>query len=135
MTYRAIATANAIASVLFGLAALLVPTALASLYAITFDNAAVYAARLLGGSYVGYAIASFLTRDTGDRATRRAIAAANVFAWAAGCVVSTFAQVQGLANGVGWATAALELVFAIGWIWTYLAERSSRPEPQRAPAR
>ena len=41
MTYRTIATANAIASVLFGLAALLVPTALASLYAITLDNAAV----------------------------------------------------------------------------------------------
>ena len=135
MTYRAIATANAIASVLFGLAALLVPTALASLYAITFDNAAVYAARLLGGSYVGYAIASFLTRDTGDRATRRAIAAANVFAWAAGCVVSTFAQVQGLANGVGWATAALELVFAIGWTWTYVAERASDAERRRAPAR
>jgi len=122
MTYRTVATVNAIASVLFGLAALLVPTALASLYAITFD--AVYVARLLGGSYVGYAIASFLTRDTSDPATRRAIAAANVFAWATGCVVSTFAQVQGLANGFGWATAALELVFAIAWIWTYAAERS-----------
>ncbi|HTJ61948.1 MAG TPA: hypothetical protein VL333_12230 [Candidatus Saccharimonadales bacterium] len=121
MTYRTIATANAIASVLFGLAALLVPTALASLYAITFDGAAVYVARLLGGSYVGYAIASFLTRDTADPATRRAIAAANVFAWVSGCVVSTFVQVQGLANGFGWATAALELVFALAWIWTYLA--------------
>lgn len=121
MTYRTIATANAIASVIFGLAALLVPTTLASLYAITFNDAAVYAARLLGGSYVGYAIASYLTRDTADVATRRAIAAANVFAWATGCVVSTFVQLQGLANGFGWATAALELVFAVGWIWTYLA--------------
>lgn len=121
MTYRTIATANAIASVIFGFAALLVPTTLASLYAITFNDAAVYAARLLGGSYVGYAIASYLTRDTADVATRRAIAAANVFAWATGCVVSTFVQLQGLANGFGWATAALELVFAVGWIWTYLA--------------
>ena len=135
MTYRTVATANAIASAVFGLAALLVPTALASLYGITFDDAAVYAARLLGGSYVGYAIASFLTRDTADPATRRAIAAANVFAWATGCVVSTFAQVQGLANGFGWATAALELIFAVAWIWTYRAERASRSEPQRAPAR
>ena len=132
MTYRAIATANAIASVTFGLAALLVPTALASLYAITFDGAAVYVARLLGGSYVGYAIASFLTRDASDPATRRAIAAANGFAWAAGCVVSTFVQVQGLANVFGWATAGLELVFALGWIWTYLAERAGHPAPQRA---
>lgn len=135
MTYRTIATANAIASVVFGLAALLAPTALASLYAITFDNAAVYVARLLGGSYVGYAIASFLTRDTSDRATRRAIAAANVFAWATGCVVSTFAQVQGLANGFGWATAALELLFAIAWIRAYLAERAGRSAPLGAPAR
>src|SRR5947208_16345995 len=58
MTYRTVAMANAVASAVFGLASLLVPTALASLYAITFDDAAVYAARLLGASYVGYAIAS-----------------------------------------------------------------------------
>ena len=135
MTYRTVAMANAVASAVFGLASLLVPTALASLYAITFDDAAVYAARLLGGSYVGYAVVSFLTRDTADPATRRAIAAANVVAWATGCVVSTFAQVQGLANGFGWATAALELIFAVAWIWTYLAERAGRSEPQGAPAR
>lgn len=135
MTYRTIATANAIASVVFGLAALLVPNALASLYALTFDNAAVYAARLLGGSYVGYAIASFLTRDTSDSATRRAIAAANVFAWATGCVVTTFAQAQGLANAFGWATGALELLFAIAWIRAYVAERAGRSEPQGALGR
>lgn len=135
MTYRTIATANAIASVVFGLAALLVPNALASLYALTFDNAAVYAARLLGGSYVGYAIASFLTRDTSDPATRRAIAAANVFAWATGCVVTTFAQAQGLANAFGWATGALELLFAIAWIRAYVAERAGRSEPQGALGR
>lgn len=135
MTYRTIATANAIASIVFGLAALLVPNALASLYAITFDSAAVYVARLLGGSYVGYAIASFLTRDTSDPATRRAIAAANIFAWATGCVVSTFVQAQGLANAFGWATAALELLFAIAWIRAYVAERAGRAEPQGALGR
>jgi hypothetical protein len=135
MTYRSVASASAIVSVVYGLAALLVPNALASLFGIAIDTVAEYEGRLLGGSYVGYAIVNFLTKDTADPLTRRAIAAANAVAWAVGLVVSTLGQLQGLANAIGWTTVVLALAFTVGWAWTYAAERRRGPQAQRVPAR
>lgn len=134
MTYRTVALASAIVSVVYGLAAVLVPNAIGSLYGITFDTLGVYEGRLLGGSYVGYAIVNFLTKDTADPATRRAVAAANAFAWAVGFVVSTFGQLQGLSNAIGWTTVALALAFATAWAWTYAAAREVGSQAQRAGA-
>lgn len=135
MTYRTVATVSAIVAVVDGLAALIVPNALASLFGMTFDTVAVYEGRLLGGSYVGYGIANFLTRDTADPLTRWAIAAANAFAWAVGFVFSTLGRPQGLSNAIGWTTVVLALAFTIVWAWTYAAERERGPEAQRVPAR
>jgi hypothetical protein len=123
MTYRTVATASAIVSAFYGLAALIAPEALATLYGMTLDAVARYAARLLGGSYLGYAILNFLTKDTADPLTRRALSAANAFGWAVSCVVTVFGQMQGLAN-LGWATVVLQLAFAAAWGWRYAAERS-----------
>lgn len=123
MTYRTVGLASAIASVVNGLVLLLAPEALGSLYGISLDTAALHAVRLLGGSYIGYAIANFLTKDTADLATREAVAAANAFAWAVGFVVSTLGQLQGLANALGWTTVALALAFTLAWAWTYAAAR------------
>lgn len=135
MIYRTVATVSAIVSVAYGLAALLVPNALGSLFGITYDTAAVYAGRLLGGSYIGYGIANFMTRDTADPLTRRAISAGNAFAWAVGLIVSTMAQLEGLSNAMGWTTVILALAFTVVWAWTYAAARQGGPEAQRAPAR
>ena len=134
MTYRTVATASAIVSVVYGLAALLVPNALASLFGIAINTVAEYEGRLLGGAYVGYALVNFLTRDTADPLTRRAVAAANTVAWAVGLVVSTLGQLQGLANAIGWTTVIIALVFTVVWAWTYLAERGRSGEAQRVPA-
>ena len=122
MSYRSIATANAIVSVVLGAIALVVPDVLAALYGITADSVALLAARLLGGSYVGYAIVDYLTRDAAETGTRRAIAAANGVAWAAGLVVSAYGQSLGLSNGVGWITVAMQLAFTAAWGRVYLAE-------------
>jgi len=135
MTYRTVATVSAIISVVYGLAALVVPNALGSLFGITYDTAAVYAGRLLGGSYIGYAIANFLTKDTADPVTRRAVAAANAFAWAVGFVISTLAQLQGLANAIGWSTVVLSLAFTVAWAWAYAQAGEAGPAARRAPAR
>lgn len=135
MNYRTIATASAIVSVAYGLAALVVPDALGSLFGITYDTAAVYAGRMLGGSYIGYGIANFLTRDTADPLTQRAVAAGNAFAWAVGLMVSTMAQLQDLANALGWSTVVLALAFTAAWAWAYAAASRRGPEARRAPAR
>jgi hypothetical protein len=123
VTYRSVATASAFVSFVFGAVALVVPDALAFVYGITAGSLALLLARLLGGSYLGYAIANFMTRERAEPATRRAVAAANAVAWAAGLVVSVYGQLQGVANGFGWATVAMQLVFTLAWTRSYLADR------------
>ena len=135
MTYRSVATASAIVSVLYGLAALLVPNALASLFGVAIDTLAEYEGRLLGGAYLGYAFVNFLTRDTADPLTRRAIAASNTVAWAVGLVVLTLGQLQGLGNGIAWTSVVVALVFTVVWAWTYAAERGRAAAAQGTPVR
>ncbi len=134
MTYRTVATLGVIVAVVYGLAALIVPSAIGSVFGITFDTIAEYETRLLGGAYVGYGIVNFLTKDTTDPVTRRAVAAANAFAWAVSFVVSTFGQVRGLSNSIGWTTVLLALVFTIVWAWTYVAAGERGSEARRARA-
>ena len=126
MSYRTVATASAIVSLVYGLAALLVPNALASLFGIAVTTVAEYEGRLLGGAYLGYAIVNFLTKDTADQVTRRAVAASNAVAWAVGLVVSTLGQLQGLSNAIGWTTVIIALVFTVVWAWTYAVRNDSR---------
>jgi hypothetical protein len=130
-----VASVSAIFSVGYGLAALLASEAIGSIFGITYDTAAVYAGRLLGGSYVGYGIANFLSRDTIDPQVRRAVAAGNAFAWAVGFVVSTVAQLQGLANAIGWSTVAVAVAFTVAWAWAYASAGEREPATRGAPAR
>ncbi len=134
MTYRTVATLSVILAVVYGLAALIVPSAIGSVFGITFDTIAEYETRLLGGAYVGYGIVNFLTRDTADPMTQRAVAAANGFAWAVSFVVSALGQVRGLSNSIGWTTVLLALLFTIVWAWAYVAARERGSEVRRAGA-
>jgi hypothetical protein len=135
MSYRTVATASAIASVLYGLAALLAPNALASLFGTAIDTVAAYEGRLLGAAYIGYALVYFLTRGSADPVTRRAIAAANAVAWGVSFVVLALGQREGLSNTIGWTSVILAAAFTVAWAWTYAAERGRGPESQRVRAR
>lgn len=135
MSYRTVAILSAAVSLVYGFTALVAPRALASVFGITFDEIAGYEARLLGGAYLGYGIVNYLTKDTADRQTQRAVAAGNAFGWVVGLVVSTLGQLQGLSNDLGWTTVALQIVFTVLWGWTYVAAGASGPAIQRASTR
>ena len=78
---------------------------------------------------------NFLTKDTAELLTRRAVAAGNAFAWAVSFVLSATGEVQGLSNAIGWSTVGLAFVFTVLWAWTYAAARERGPEAKRVPAR
>ncbi|HEY8657270.1 MAG TPA: hypothetical protein VIN34_11105 [Candidatus Limnocylindria bacterium] len=135
MSYRTVAILSAVVSVIYGLAALVAPAALASIFGVTFDEIARYEARLLGGAYLGYGIVNYLTKDTADGRTQRAVAAGNAFGWVVSLVLSTIGQLQGLSNELGWTTIALQLVFTVLWGWTYVIAGERDPGTQRASVR
>ncbi len=135
MNYAIVAKASATVSLAYGLVTLAFPAAIFSLYGVTLDQNLRIAAQLLASSYVGYGILNFLARCSADPDARRAIAAANAFAWGSGLVISTYAQTLGLLNAFGWTTVALQLVFTVAWAYTYAAERRAPTAARSAPAR
>lgn len=135
MSYRTVAILSAVVSVIYGVGALLVPNAFASVFGITFDAVASYEARLLGGAYLGYGIVSYLTRGTPDRQAQRAVAAGNAFAWAVSLIVTTLGQLQGLGNALNWTTVVLTLVFMMLWGWVFVAAGERSPATGHAAAR
>lgn len=78
---------------------------------------------------------NFLTKETADPLTQRAVAAGNVFGWAVGLVVMTIAQLDGLSNALGWSTVILSLAFTVAWGWAYAAAGGRGQEARRAPVR
>jgi len=90
---------------------------------------------LLAAAYLGYGIVNYLTKDTADGRTQRAVAAGNAFGWVVSLVLSTIGQLQGLSNELGWTTIALQLVFTVLWGWTYVIAGERDPGTQRASVR
>jgi len=102
-------------SVVTGLAGLLAPAPLASVFGVTLDDAGASEARLAGASYLGYAAIVWFAREVRDTATQRAIALGSLVSWALSLVVLAIAVVTGLAGTASWALVATAVVFAAGW--------------------
>jgi hypothetical protein len=102
-------------SVVTGIAGLLAPAQLASVFGVTLDDAGASEARLLGASYLGYAAIVWFARDIRDVATQRAIALGSVLSWTLSLVVMTAAVVTGVAGTPAWLLVAIAVVFAAGW--------------------
>ncbi len=107
-----------------GLAALLVPAQLASLFGITLDDAGLAQERLLGGAYLGTSTIVWFAKDVRDAAAQRAIALGNVVSWALSLVVAVAGLVAGLAGQQAWLLVALQVGFTAAWAYFALMDRT-----------
>jgi hypothetical protein len=107
-----------------GLAALLAPAQLASLFGVTLDDAGLAQERLLGGAYLGISTIVWFARDVRDAAAQRAVALGNVVSWALSLVVTVAGLVAGLAGQQSWLLVALEVVFTAAWAYFAFMDRT-----------
>lgn len=108
-------TLNAIVAALYGLAFLIVPGALASLYGAALGPGGVYVARLFGAVVLGYAVLSWFAKDAVESGARRAIVLGFLVAWALGLVAALTGQLTGAVNALGWSTVLIYLLFTLGY--------------------
>src|SRR5919197_1024710 len=106
---RTFVSIAAIVSLVNAIPGLLAPEATAALYGGVVDRQGALVAQLLAGSYIGYAVLNWTTRDTGDAAVRRGIGASNLLAWAISAVLWSYAASSGLTNAVGWLGVGLTI--------------------------
>ncbi len=85
------------------------------LYGLVPDDAAVWVARLVGGSILGFATLMGFGRKTESVAVRKAIALALLLQDTVGCVASVEIQLIGKANLFGWFSLALYGVLALAY--------------------
>lgn len=112
---------NAVLAILFGLAFLLAPSAMADVYGLEADagsdyvQGAEYIGRFLGVAFIGFGILTWQARYSADSTARRAVVLAFFVSSALGFVVAIIAQFQEVYNALGWSTAALYLLLALGY--------------------
>ena len=116
-------TVAAAISVVSGVGGLLVPAQLGALFGVTLDDIAISQARLLGASYLGYAVIAWFGRDVADPAAIRTIALGSAASWAISAIVTATVLMSGLAGSQAWVLVAVDAAFAAAWMFFALRER------------
>ena len=110
--------------VVTGVAALLAPAELATVFGVMLDDVGRSQTRLLGAAYIGYAVIVWISRDIRDPGAQRAIAVGNVVSWALSLIVAVAGLVAGLAGPQSWALVVLEVAFTAAWGYFAFIDRA-----------
>ena len=106
---------NAVVALVFGLAFVLMPGRVVSYYAVTLNEGGLFVGQLFGAALIGFAVLTWLARNSGANEARQAILLALFVSDAVGFVVALLAQLAGVANSLGWSTVAIYLLLALGF--------------------
>lgn len=108
-------TVTAIGSLLFGLAYLLIPENLLSLYGISLDPSNQWVARYLGSILLGFAVVNWLGRTARSGPALRAILVGSFVASIVGLVIALFQLVNGSGNLLVWSTVVMYFLLSLGF--------------------
>jgi hypothetical protein len=120
--FMAVATVLAL---VFGLAFLLIPVQLVSLYDITLGPDGQWIARCLGSTFVGIAVATWSGRNSPQGEALRAIMLGDFALSSIGLVAALLYAVYGSANALVWSTAAIYAFVIVGFGYFQFIEPAS----------
>ena len=115
MKLATIFSINAGLALVFGLGFVLMPETLLSSYGIELSEPGLFVGQLLGAAFLGFAIITWLVRNSGESDVLRAIVLAFFIENTIGFVVALKGQLAGLANTLGWSTVAIYALLAVGY--------------------
>jgi hypothetical protein len=111
----------------FGLAFLLVPRPVLSLYGVAAEPATVLVSRFFGAALVQLGLVLYLIRDVGDLRTQRGVVIGSFLGSVAGLVVALTGQFWGVTNQLGWSTVAIYGLLTLGYGSFMFGDRSTQP--------
>jgi hypothetical protein len=107
---------NAVVAAVFGVAFVLVPGQVTSLYGVEDPSEVlIYVGRLMGAAFIGFAVLTWSARNANDSSARRAIVFALLVSDGVGFIVSLMGQLADVVNSLGWSTVAIYLLLALGF--------------------
>ena len=120
---------NAVVAAVFGIAFVLLPSQVFSLYGPTLSPALKYTGQLFGSALVSFAVLSWSARNAPASEARRAIVLALFIGDAIGFVVALAGQLRAVVNSLGWSTVVIYLLLAIGFGYFQFAKPASQETP------
>ncbi len=131
MKLRVMFTIVSVVAILYGLGALLVPTAMMQLYGFGTDPATVVVGRFFGVEMLAVGLIDWFVRDfTG--ASALPIIRGNLVADAVGVIVSIVAVLDGTMNAMGWSAVAIYLLFTLGFAYFQISGAPATGQQARA---
>jgi hypothetical protein len=111
----------------FGLAFLLAPRPMLSLYGVAAEPGTVLVSRFFGAALVQLGLVLYLIRDVGDLRTQRGVVIGSFLGSVAGLVVALTGQFWGVTNQLGWSTVAIYGLLTLGYGSFMFGDRSTQP--------
>jgi hypothetical protein len=119
---------NAIVAAIFGIAFVLVPGQVVSIYGVEETAALKYIGQLFGAALFGFAVLTWSARNASDSEARGAIVLALFVSDGIGFVVALIGQLGNVVNAVGWSSVVIYLLLALGFGYFQFMKPAS-PEP------
>jgi hypothetical protein len=130
MSLNALLVVNTVVSAVFGIALVLVPGQVVTLYGVEESAILKYTGQLLGAAFLGFAVLSWSARNAAESEARRAIVLAFFIGDLVGFAVALIGQLGEVVNAVGWSTVGIYLLFAVGFGYFQFA----KPAPESTPS-
>ncbi len=117
---------NTFISAVFGIAFVLIPWQVFSLYGVVQPTPVLnYVGQLFGVSLVTFSVLTWSARNADASDARKAIVLAFFIGDGIGFIIALIAQLGGVVNTLGWSTVAIYLFLALGFGYFKFAKSSS----------
>ena len=116
---------TAICAVVFGVAFLIIPIELYSLYAVDSTEGLNYMGQLFGAALIGLGLIAWFARNATDSDARKAIVLSFFIADGIGFIVALIGQNNSIVGPLGWLTVAIYLLLTIGFGYNQFSKPSS----------
>jgi len=118
-------TINTIVAAVFGIAFVVVPGQVHSLYGVAVGAEINYVGQLFGAALIAFAVLTWTARNATASDARKAIILALFIGDFIGFVVSLIGQLGNVVNALGWLTVAIYLLLALGFGYFQIAKPTS----------
>ncbi len=116
---------NAIVAIVFGVAFVLIPAKVYSMYAIESGAGLDYMGQLFGAALIAIGLISWQSRNAADSDARRAIILAIFIADGIGFVIALIGQLNDVVGSLGWLTVAIYFLLSLGFGYFQFSKPSS----------
>lgn len=125
MKLRTLMVINTVIAGLFGIAFVLIPWQVLSLYGVQPNPAINYIGELFGAALIGFAVLTWTARNAAESDARTAIVRALFIGDAVGFIVALIAQLGAVVNNLGWSTVIIYLFLAVGFGYFHFTKPSA----------